>query len=378
MTRREKILAGALGSVVVVVLVLLLVKKAYLDPLDKWRDQRISWSNSQKKLQRKNARTVGRASDLRGLAARTFDNDELRASAKLAATLLELVERAGLSPEKLSVQPVRGSQVKNVYRELGRVIRVRGKLDNIIDFLYLLDAEPHLHRLDQLTITPVLKANEVDLQVRYVTPVIDLKDGKIPTDKIAASMPAGLLDSPGRKLFKTIAARDLLRPYIKRPAVPTPPPATVATRQARPSRPTPTPASPSSRYKVVGLPDWSDSQEVLVSDSVSRQVRSYKPGDTLGGGTIAMVDYRPMPSRANPLILSPCRVILKVGPEYFAVELGEELTDKRRMSSDKLPEQIHPPTPSVPTENADENAAADPEENPPAADSVKKTAPAER
>ena len=180
MTRREKILVGVTGSLVVASLGFVLVKKAYFDALARWDDQRIQWGNDCAKLKRQNAQGESRAKSLRDWAARTFDTDELRASAKLGAALLALVERAGLSPEKLSVQPVRGSQVKNAYREVGRAIRVRGGLKNIVDFLYLLDVEPHLHRLDQVTITPVLKSNEVDLQVRYVTPVIDLK----PEDRI--------------------------------------------------------------------------------------------------------------------------------------------------------------------------------------------------
>jgi len=380
MTRREKILTGVTGALAAVGLSLLLAKKAYLDPLARWEAQRISWANERTKLKRDNARTQNRASSLRGLAGRTFDSDELRADAKIAAAILALVERAGLSPEKLSVQPVRGSQVRGAYRELGRIIRVRGGLKSIVDFLFLLDAEPHLHRLDQLTVTPVLKSNEVDVQVRYVTPVIDLKDAeKVPTDQIAETAPAGLLDSPGRKLFEPIASRDLFRPYIKRPAAPAPSPPTVARINKRPN-PTPhrTPASPTSRFKVVGLPDWSDSQEVIVADSSSRQVRSYKPGDTLGGGVIEMVDYRPMPSKANPMIFSPSRVILKVGPDYFAVELGENLTDKRRMSGEMLPEAIRPAPASAPADRGPETPLADSGKDLSNADSVKKTPAGER
>jgi len=375
MTRREKILVGVTGALVVAGLGFVLVKNAYLDALARWDDQRVGWSNEYAKLNRQNAQNQSRAQSLRGWAAKTFDTDELRASAKLGAALLALVERAGLSPEKLSVQPVRGSQVKGAYREVGRAIRVRGGLKNIVDFLYLLDAEPHLHRLDQVTITPVLKSNEVDLQVRYVTPVIDLRpEDKIQTDQFATTAPA---DTEARKLYEPIASRDLFRPYIQRRVTP-PPPAPVAATERQPrAAPAPSPPTP-SRFRVVGLPDWTEKQEVLVTDSATRQIRSYRPGDTLGGGVIALVDYRPMPSPDNPKILSPSRVILKVGPEFFAVELGQNLTEKRRLPDNMLPDEIRPAPQTAPAQSVEKTLPSCGVGKTVSADSVKKTGPDER
>jgi hypothetical protein len=379
MTRREKILAGVTGALVVAGLGFVLVKNAYLDALARWDDQRVQWGNDYAKLSRQNAQSENRAQSLRSWAARTFDTDEMRASAKLGAALLALVERAGLSPEKLSVQPVRGSQVKNAYREVGRAIRVRGGLKNIVDFLYLLDAEGHLHRLDQVAITPVLKSNEVDLQVRYVTPVIDLKpDDRTQTDQLATTAPAKL-DAEARKLYDPIASRDLFRPYIQRIVVPPPPPPAPVATTERQTRPAPAQSPPAtSQFRVVGLPDWAEKQEVFVTDSVTSQIRSYKPGDTLGGGVIALVDYRPMPSPANPKILSPSRVILKVGPEYFAVELGQNLTEKRVLPDSMLPEEIRPAPQTAPAQDAEKSLPSGSVGEAAATDSVKKTGPAER
>jgi len=381
MTWREKTLVGVTGALVVAGLGFVLVKKSYIDALALWDDQRIQWSNDCAKLQRQNAQSESRALSLRTWAARTFDTDELRASAKLGAALLALVERAGLSPEKLSVQPVRGTQVKNAYREVGRAIRVRGGLKNIVDFLYLLDAEPHLHRLDQVAITPLLKSNEVDLQVRYVTPVIDLKpEDKIQTDQFATTAPARL-DAAARKLYEPIASRDLFRPYIQRIVVPPPPapPAAPVATYVKPPQATPPPSTTAqSHFRVVGLPDWTEKQEVFVADSATRQVRSYKPGDTLGGGVIMLVDYRPMPLLANPNILSPSRVILKIGPEYFAVELGQDLTEKRRLPDSMLPEEIRPAPQTAPAQVVEKTLPSGSVGDAASADSVKKTAPAER
>jgi hypothetical protein len=212
-----------------------------------------------------------------------------------------------------------------------------------------------------------------------VTPVIELKPGdKTQTDQLATTAPAKF-DAEARKLYEPIASRDLFRPYIQRIVVPPPPPAPQVATYVKPSRaiPPPRPAA-QSHFRVVGLPDWARNQEVFVADSATSQIRSYKPGDTLGGGVIALVDYRPMPSQANPNILSPSRVILKVGPEYFAVELGQDLTEKRRLPDSMLPEELRPVPQTAPAQDEDKTLPSGraPEAAP--ADSVKKTGPEER
>ena len=57
--------------------------------------------------------------------------------------------------------------------------------------------------------------------------------------------------------------------------------------------------------------------------------------------------------------------ILKIGPEYFAVELGENLADKRRMSNDTLPEAIRSAPTSAPADEGSGAAAADDGQGPP-------------
>jgi hypothetical protein len=150
--------------------------------------------------------------------------------------------------------------------------------------------------------------------------------------------------------------------------------ATEGQPRAAPATSPPTP----SRFRVVGLPDWTEKQEVLVTDSATRQIRSYRPGDTLGGGVIALVDYRPMPLPDNPKILSPSRVILKVGPEYFAVELGQNLTEKRRLPDSMLPEEIRPAPQTAPAQSVEKTLPSGGVGKTVSADSVKKTGPDER
>ena len=109
---------------------------------------------------------------------------------------------------------------------------------------------------------------------------------------------------------------------------------------------------------MVGLPDWDNKHEVLVQDSASQQLRIYKAGDALGGGTVQMIDYRFLPSPANPQILSPSRVILKVGPDFWAIELGQAVTEKRRLKRDQLPPQLQSAPTTAPAENVERKPLA--------------------
>ncbi|HUS90454.1 MAG TPA: hypothetical protein VM695_01345 [Phycisphaerae bacterium] len=364
MTTRERILGSALGLALAGTVTYFGVRKMLIDHSAELDATRIRLTDELAKLNRENEQVASAAKSITGWAALTYDTDELRASTKLGATLRALVERAGLSGESFSMQPVRGTRVRGIYREIGRTIRARGKMQQVVDFLYLLSKEPHLHRLDNVIITPQPKTNETDLQVRYMALMLDAKED-LKTDLLPTTAPTDL-DSEDRQLYNCIASRDLFRPYIQRrqpppPQVATPgPPRPVPPRPTPAApRPTPTPEPNAGRLKIVGLPDWRGKPEVLVSDTSRGELRTYEMGDALGGGTIVMVDYRALPSPVNPEILSPSRVILKVDPDFWAVELGQTLTQKRRLSSDQLPDSIRRASDEAPGNKVKENAPAE-------------------
>jgi len=74
----------------------------------------------------------------------------------------------------------------------------------------------------------------------------------------------------------------------------------------------PGPPSTSDTLRVVSLSEWKGEPEVHVRDSTNQKTLRYRPGDTLAGGTIVMIDYRPLPLPGNEAIKSFSRVILKM------------------------------------------------------------------
>jgi hypothetical protein len=78
---------------------------------------------------------------------------------------------------------------------------------------------------------------------------------------------------------------------------------------------------------------------VVVLDTTAQKTRRYKTGDELAGGKIVSVDYREMPM-PDSFALSESRVIVQIGSEFFAIERGRTLADKRKLELDQLPRDI--------------------------------------
>ena len=81
-----------------------------------------------------------------------------------------------------------------------------------------------------------------------------------------------------------------------------------------------------------------------MTDLKTSRTRTFKVGDDLEAGkvvgTIVLVDRRDLPMPDDPEMLSPCRVILKCGEDYWAVELGQALMNKRLLKPSELPDVL--------------------------------------
>jgi hypothetical protein len=218
--------------------------------------------------------------------------------------------------------------------------------------------EAHLHRVDNVSLTPIPNTGEVEILVKFATLVLEAPVGeKLPELNKVAEQPATLV-LKGAELAPydtTIVARDLFRPYIKaRPVTPTPTIASVEPRE-RPTFAKSTDQQPvTSRYKLIGLPAVGGKPEILISDSSSGKIATYKQGDELigTGGKIVTVDYRPLPKPNKPRLVSESRVVLQKGGEYLALELGSYLTETRKLPADQVPPELPKLVPVAPKVDA--------------------------
>jgi hypothetical protein len=353
MTKREKTIAAAAGLVVVALVTYVAVSKVFLEPAANAERQALDLQERIARAKAEKGKENAYKGHLKQLAAGAFGTDEMKVSEQVRTVVTDVLILSGVSSQYLTLKPLTGSRVPGVYREIGWTVRARGKLAQVISFLYLMSREPHLHRVDNVVVQPVPNSQDVELQVKYATLLLESP----PTDKLVTDeveplpMETTLLETPERQQYDMIAVRDVFRPYI--PAKPQVAQATPPPRREE-SSPSPRPGS-EGRYRVVGLPTWGGRYDVLIRDAGSGKVASLTTGDDLAGGKIVLVDYRMLPLPKKPEILSGSRVILQIGTDYYAVELGQSLTDKRALTDAELPPglpRLQRPSPEAPPPSA--------------------------
>ena len=330
MNPREKKLAILVGGLFGVFVVGFGGRSFFLKPLREI-DKKIGGLRA--KLDKVNAerRAFFTAEDaMKKVAERTFSDDLDQASAKSGLMLTRTIINSGLQEADFSRLPVGPRKLRGA-REIGWSVRGQGELPNAVNLIFLLENSTPVHRLDNLVLSPGDTPGRVHVSFRYLTLVLDpapVVDSIDLESQYAA-------DSPERRAYDALVARDILRPFVRR-APPHPPRGSPPPPPLPPNGTEPGPAS----FQVVSLSEWMGQPEVHVRDLTNQKTLRYKVGDQLADGTIVMVDYRPMPLPGREGLKSFSRVIVKIGRDYWAIERGTTLADRHRLTPDQLPEQL--------------------------------------
>ncbi len=330
MNRREKILAGLVGGILAIFVVGFGLRAVIVLPL-RDVDKRIAASKEKfEKINGEKRQFFATEDRIKKLALQTFGDSVDQASATSGEILTKQILQCGLEESEFTRLPAPARKLRGA-NEVGWSVQGEGPLTNIVNLLFLLENSPYLHRVENVSVNTGDKPGRVKVRFRFLTLVFEPGpevDRKALPDLFA-------LESPERRAYDDLIARDILRPYIKRPA---PPPAPPVDHSSPGGTSPPTAPGPES-FKIVSLSEWQGLPEVHVLDTVAQKTRRYAPGEQLAGGTIVCVDYREMATPGS-LALSESRVILKVGADYYAIERGKTLADKRPMEADQLPRDL--------------------------------------
>ena len=323
MNPREKRLAVLVGGALVLLVLIFGGRAVFMKPLRE-ADKKTAALRTKLDKVKSEQRAFFAADDVvRNDDAADFGEQVDQASAKSGEMLTKEILRSGLAEADFSRLPVGPRKLRGA-SEIGWSVQGQGKLADVVNLVFLLQQSPHLHRIENLVLSAGDIPGHVRVGFRYLTLVIEpapVVDPVVLTSKAT-------LDGPERHLLDGIVARDLLRPYVK--------------RSGGPGKNSENPALPSgpASLRVVSLSEWMGQPEVHVRDLNSNKTYRYRVGDTLADGTIVMVDYRPLPMPGNELLNSDSRVILKIGDEFWAIERGQTLADKRRLAAAQLPETL--------------------------------------
>lgn len=330
MNKREKTLALLVGGLVAVFVVGFGIRSVLIQPL-RAIDRTIKASQEKiDKISKERTQSIAADDRLRKTALKTFGETIDQASAASGEILTKRILESGLEESEFTRTPASPRKLKGA-QEIGWIVQGEGPLTNIVNLLFLLENSPYLHRVENVAVTTGETVGRVKARFRYLTLVLDPS----PDVQRKALPDKFTLDSTERHAYDDLIARDILRPYIKRPAPPPKPP----TPPGNPGgTPAPTAPGPES-FKVVSLSEWEGQPEVHVLDTAAQKTKRFKPGDQLAGGTIVCVDYREMPM-PDSFALSESRVILKVGSEFWAIERGKTLADKHKLEPEQLPREV--------------------------------------
>ena len=335
MKRSEKLLASSVGGIVLALGAVLVVRSAVLAPLNDIRRQIAATRDATAKIHAERRAFFAAEDKIRALALRTFGDSIDEASAKSGEILTRTLLDSRLDEADFTRIPVGPRKLRGA-SEIGWAVQGDGSLSNVVNLLFLLNESPWLHRVEGLSLSTGDRPGNVRVRFRFLTLTLD------PAPDVTRTNLAGKLslNSPERHLLNPIVARDLLRPYIKRPPAP-PPSVAGASPSAQPTSKSPAGRVPGPEsLRVVSLSEWDGQPEVHVRDANAQRTLRFKPGDELAGGTIALIDYRPLPSPSTQGLLSHARVILRIGPDFWAIERGQSLADKRKLSTSEIPESL--------------------------------------
>ncbi len=329
MTAREKALALGVAGIVSLLAIGLGSRAFLLKPLRE-ADRKIA--SLREKLEKAKAERRSYFSDedrMKQIAQRMFSDRVDLTSARSGEILTKVISQSGLKESEFTRLPVGPRKLRGA-SEIGWSVNGDGSLGEVINLIFLLKESPYLNRVENLSISTGESPGVVRVRFRYLTLVLE----PAPLVEPANLSPKFTLESQERRAYDGIGARDILRPYVKRSPRPQ---SDSPGSEAAPGKTAP--PGPES-FRVVSLSEWQGEPEIHVRDLTSQKTFRYKPGDTLVGGTVVMVDYRPAPMPGREIVQSESRVILRFGHEYWAIERGQTLADRHLLKPEQLPREL--------------------------------------
>ena len=308
---------------------------AVFDTLRESSDKEAKLQKELKGLKQYNAREKKLKRRLAEYVENTYGTDETAVTEDVRVRVNAMIETSGMVRHASS--SAKGQSERKTFELLTYKCDLSGTLDQAVDLLAILRADPYRHRIDSMTIKPSADGRAVTMDLSYSTPVPILMKG----ENYTVNQPQGtevisdLNQIPHRQAYQKIASRNLFRPYFKKKPKPVPPvrkvdPATAATTKES----TPDPAD---KLRLVDLSTYHGKQSVMVQDIGTNEYKKLKLGDDIADVKIVAVDTRPLPKQDDPKLLTYSRIIVQIGNKYYSIELGSLLSNRRLIPPSEIP-----------------------------------------
>jgi hypothetical protein len=309
---------------------------AVFDTLRESSDKEAKFKKELAGLEKYNAREKKLKKRLAEYVENTYGTDETAVTEDVRVRVNAMIETSGMVRHTSST--AKGQSERKTFELLTYKCDLSGTLDQAVDLLAILRADPYRHRIDSMTIKPSADGRAVTMDLSYSTPVPILMKG----ENYTVNKPQGtevlsdVSEIPHRQAYQKIASRNLFRPYFKKEPKPA---LTVGKADPPTSTDTMTASAPdpADKLRLVDLSTYNGEQSVMVQDIGTNEYKKLKVGDDIADVKIVAVDTRPLPKPDDPKLMTYSRIIVQIGNKYYSIELGSLLSNRRLISPSETP-----------------------------------------
>jgi hypothetical protein len=273
MQRREKVLAGIVGALLVL-LVLYWVGQKVGDAYSERRGRIAALEGEIHKKKQMEHRGMIAQAQLAAWEARSLPADRELARTLYLNWLFGVADRVKFTG--VNIDGGRGGMHKNTYYKLPFSVRGRGTLEQATQFLHEFYRTDHLHQLRSVTVKPLDNSKELELSFIIEALVLPTADR---TDRLNDSPSSRLARASLKEYTDTIVQRNLFAEWS-----PPPPPRPVGPPPTAPMPP-PRPSFDPARYAVLtAILQVGQFPEVWVNVKTTGELMKLSEGDTISVG----------------------------------------------------------------------------------------------
>ncbi len=176
MDKRTKLLAWAALGTAVLLFGGLLLRGLVVGPLRTIDDQIRQYEAKLASLQKARRDFLATENQVQTAAAKAFGAGRVAAEANLGALLTQRIVQVGLHEAQFTRAPIGHRRLFGA-EEIGWTIHGEGPLARVLDLLFVLESDPRLHRVEDLSLSPARGADSVRVRFSYLTLMLSSPPG---------------------------------------------------------------------------------------------------------------------------------------------------------------------------------------------------------
>jgi Tfp pilus assembly protein PilO len=274
MQKREKILAGIVGALLLLLACYSLLGRVS-DAFNQRRTEITTLKGTIREKEGLEKRGEQAAEQLAGWERRSLPSSQTMAKTLYLGWLVQLSERVKLKNANIDAgRPLAHRKAgQEIYHSLPFNLQARGTLDQTVTFLHEFYSANHLHRLREVSIKPVSKSSDLELNLTIEALVLPGADR---SDSLNEERSGRLKLAAAEPYQQVIGKRNLFAAYS-----PPAPPAAFTQRSYAPS----TPSFDKARFAVLtAILEVGDGPQAWVSIKTTGELIRLREGDKVSVG----------------------------------------------------------------------------------------------